>query len=191
MNVSEFDGTWDYHTLPSNVELGRSCFIERKESFQRFRSIQPSGLFLGDRVHVYTWTVFNVEPAGVVVVGDDSVLVGAVFMCAQSIVVGSRVVISYHVTIADCDFHPIDPESRRLDAIANAPGSDPGLRPPLVAKPVVIEDDAWIGVGAIVLKGVRIGRGARVLAGAVVTRDVPPFATVAGNPAVLCDGEAP
>jgi acetyltransferase-like isoleucine patch superfamily enzyme len=48
---------------------------------------------------------------------------------------------------------------------------------------VVIEDDAWIGIGAIVLKGVRIGAGARVEAGAVVTRDVPSGATVAGNPA--------
>jgi acetyltransferase-like isoleucine patch superfamily enzyme len=50
--------------------------------------------------------------------------------------------------------------------------------------PIEIADDAWIGAGAIVLGGVRIGRGAVVAAGAVVTRDVPDFTIVAGVPAV-------
>ena len=54
---------------------------------------------------------------------------------------------------------------------------------PIDFAPVIIEDDADLGVGAIVLPGVRIGRGAQVGAGAVVTRDVPPYAVVAGNPA--------
>jgi acetyltransferase-like isoleucine patch superfamily enzyme len=47
----------------------------------------------------------------------------------------------------------------------------------------VIEDDVWVGAGAVILPGVTIGRGAIVGAGAVVTRDVPPFAIVAGVPA--------
>jgi acetyltransferase-like isoleucine patch superfamily enzyme len=47
---------------------------------------------------------------------------------------------------------------------------------------LVIEQDCWIGFGAIVLSGVTIGRGAIVAAGAVVTCDVPPYAIVAGNP---------
>ena len=52
-----------------------------------------------------------------------------------------------------------------------------------VAKPVVIEDGAWVGGGAILLPGVRVGRNAVVGAGAVVARDVPANAVVAGNPA--------
>lgn len=48
---------------------------------------------------------------------------------------------------------------------------------------IIVEDDVWIGYGAIVLSGVTIGRGAIVAAGSVVTRDVPPYAIVAGNPA--------
>lgn len=49
--------------------------------------------------------------------------------------------------------------------------------------PVVIEDDVWLGARVIILPGVRIGRGAIVGAGAIVTRDVPPYAICGGNPA--------
>ena len=51
------------------------------------------------------------------------------------------------------------------------------------ASPVVLGHDVWVGHGAVVLPGVRIGTGAAVGAGAIVTRDVPEFAVVAGNPA--------
>lgn len=54
-----------------------------------------------------------------------------------------------------------------------------------VEKPVTIEDYAWIATRALVLPGVKIGRGAIVAAGAVVTKDVPPNAIVGGNPARL------
>ena len=183
MDPRELTGTWDYASLPANVKLGDNCFIERKESFQRYRSTQPTGVALGPNALVYTWTAFNVEPSGSVIVGADSILVGATLMCAQRIEIGQRVLVSYHVTIADSDFHPIDPAARRLDAIANAPGGDRSRRPAVESRPVVIEDDVWIGIGAYILKGVRVGCGARVEAGAVVTRDVPAHAVIAGNPA--------
>ena len=119
---------------------------------------------------------------------DDSTLVGAVFMCAESIRLGRRVIVSYNVTIADSDFHPLDPEERKRDAMANAPEGDKSRRPAIISKPVVIEDDVWIGIGAMILKGVQVGRGARIGAGAVVTRDVPAGATVTGNPARPAEG---
>jgi acetyltransferase-like isoleucine patch superfamily enzyme len=179
----ELTGDWDYRTAPANVQINEGCRIERKQSLAKFRSTREPGLFLGRNVRVYTWTEFSVEPCGQVVVGDDSVLIGAIFMCAQQITLGRRVIVSYNVTIADCDFHPHDPEERKRDAIANAPHGDRNTRPALITRPVLIEDDVWIGIGAIILKGVIIGSGARVGAGAVVTRNVPPHATVVGNPA--------
>ncbi len=181
--MTDLTGGWDYHTLPTNVVLGEGCFLERRASFDRFRSTREPGLVLGDRVRVYTWTAFNVEPSGQVVVGADSSLVGAVFMCAGDVTIGERVVVSYNVTVADCDFHPRDPDERMRDAVANAPEGDRSRRPPLVSRSVVIEDDVWVGIGAIILKGVTIGRGARVGPGAVVTSDVPDGGWVAGNPA--------
>ena len=180
-------GGWEHATLPKNIRVGADCFLERRESFKRFRSAHEPGLVIGDRVKVYTWTEFNIEPSGLVEIGDDSIVAGAVFMCAESIRIGKRVIVSYNVTIADSDFHPRDPELRKQDAIANAPSGDKSQRPAIIARPVVIDDDAWIGIGAIILKGVRVGRGARVGAGSVVTKDVPAGATVAGNPAQLVE----
>jgi acetyltransferase-like isoleucine patch superfamily enzyme len=184
----EFDdrnitGEWDYRSLPSNVRIGSDCWIERQDSFSRFRSEQQPGLVLGDRVNVFTWTTFNIEPTGYVEVGSGSTLVGAIFMCAEHIRIGRNVLISYHVTLADSDFHPMDPTLRIQDAIANSPMGNRANRPQVISRPITIEDDASIGIGAIVLKGVHIGRGARIGAGAVVTRNVPACEFVAGNPA--------
>jgi acetyltransferase-like isoleucine patch superfamily enzyme len=187
---NELTGDWDYGDLPANVHLGRRCFIERKNSFRRFASERDPGLLLGDDVYVYTWTEFAIEADGVIEIGDGSVLVGAVFMCAESIRLGRRVVVSYNVTIADCDFHPRDPDVRRLDAIAVAPESTVP-RPKLESRPVVIEDDVRVGIGAVILKGVHIGAGATIGAGAVVTRDVPAGSHAEGNPATISVSESP
>ena len=65
--------------------VGENCFIERRASFDRYRSEGPRGLVFGDRVTAYTWSEFNIEPEGSVEVGDDSVLVGAVIMCAEDV----------------------------------------------------------------------------------------------------------
>ena len=187
-DVKDITGAWDYATLPKNIRVGADCYLERKDSFKRFRSKHDPGLVIGNHVKVYTWTEFNIEPTGMLAVGDDSTLVGVVFMCAENIRIGQRVIVSYNVTIADSDFHPHDPELRRQDAIANAPEGDSSLRPAVISSPVVIEDDVWIGIGAIILKGVTIGCGARIGAGAVVTKDVPPGTSMAGNPARPIDG---
>ena len=181
-------GGWDYSSLPANVVVGRDCYLEHKKSFARFRGTRPDALRIGDRVRIYTWTAFSVDPSGRITIGDDTVLVGAAFMCAESITLGQRVLVSYNVTIADADFHPHDPALRREDAIANSPQGDRSKRPPFESRPIVIGDDVWIGIGAIVLKGVTIGRGARIGAGAVVTRDVPAGAAIVGNPARLVAG---
>jgi acetyltransferase-like isoleucine patch superfamily enzyme len=181
-DIADVTGRWDYSTLPPNVELGKDCYLERSDAFERYRSKRSTGLRLGDRVRVYTWSGFSIEPNGFVDVGNDSVLVGAQFMCQEEIRVGSRVVISYNVLIADSDFHPLDPELRKQDARANAPFAEDD-RPALTSSPVVIEDDVLIGMGAIVLKGVHIGAGAKIKPGSVVISDVAAGATVLGNPA--------
>jgi acetyltransferase-like isoleucine patch superfamily enzyme len=183
MDIRDHIGEWDYSTLPGNVRLGTDCFLEERGSFKRFRSCRTPGLVIGSRVKAYSWTAFSVEPTGYLEIGDDATLTGPVFWCAHHIVVGRRVSISYNVMIADSDFHPKDPAMRRLDAEAISPGGDVSARPHFDYRPVIIEDDVQIGIGAIVLKGVRIGAGARVMPGTVVLRSIAPGATVQGNPA--------
>jgi len=92
-------------------------------------------------------------------------------------------VIGWNATIADTDFHPISPAQRIADAVACSPLGKDRRRPLIAAKPVVIEDDVWIGPNATILKGVRIGAGSFIEPGALVTRDVPRRSRVAGNPA--------
>ena len=183
--IGDITGDWDYASLAAGIRIGQGCFLERRESFGRYRSRRNPGLVLGARVRVLTWTTFNVEPDGVVSIGDDTLLIGATFMCAEAIRIGAGCLLSYNVTIADCDFHPIDVETRRQDAIATSPSGDRSRRPPFVTRPVIIGDGVRIGTGAIILKGVGIGDGASVAPGAVVSCAVPPNACAVGNPAVI------
>jgi galactoside O-acetyltransferase len=80
--------------------------------------------------------------------------------------IGNRVLIAAHVTITTRE-HPV--ALPRWAVTTDAP--------------ITIEDDVWIGAGAIVLPGVTVGRGSIVAAGAVVTANVPPFTLVGGVPA--------
>lgn len=104
-------------------------------------------------------------------IGDDTWIGQGVFLhSAGGIEIGARVGMGPFVKIL-------------TSVHAEAGREVPILAAPLRFAPVVVEDDSDIGVGAILLPGITIGRGAQVGAGAVVTRDVPPYAVVAGNPA--------
>ena len=102
---------------------------------------------------------------------------------AAHISIGDRVLISHSVNIFDSLTHPISPRLRHAQFRAISLQGHPKVID-LSEAPVVIEDDAWIGAGAFVLRGVRVGARSIVGAGSVVTRDIPPDTIVAGNPAV-------
>jgi acetyltransferase-like isoleucine patch superfamily enzyme len=79
----------------------------------------------------------------------------------------------------------LEPAQRLIDSRALAPFfKDRPPRPKLKTAPVKIGDNVWIGMNAVILKGVTIGDNSVVAAGAVVTKSVPPNIIVAGNPAV-------
>jgi acetyltransferase-like isoleucine patch superfamily enzyme len=103
---------------------------------------------------------------------------------AASIVLGNRVLISHNANIFDSLTHPLGAAARHRQIREIFTRGHP-REVSLDESPVRIGDDAWIGAGAMVLRGVSVGEGGVVAAGAVVTKDVPAFSIVAGNPAVL------
>jgi acetyltransferase-like isoleucine patch superfamily enzyme len=101
--------------------------------------------------------------------------------CAERITIEDDVLISYECIISDCDNHSLSYSKRKNDLELWRQSQHNWA---LAAKaPVTIKKGAWLGARTIVLKGVTIGEGAVVGMGSVVTKDVPPFTIVAGNPA--------
>jgi acetyltransferase-like isoleucine patch superfamily enzyme len=147
----------------------------------RLRSLEPRvisrvlvhwGARLGDHVRVSApLVVHNAERSFAnLTLGDDVHLGREVFLdLSENITIGSRATVSMRVTILT-----------HTD-VGDSSWKERGL--PASKAPVVIEDDAYIGAAATILPGVRIGRGALVAAGAVVTRDVAPLGKVGGVPA--------
>jgi acetyltransferase-like isoleucine patch superfamily enzyme len=99
------------------------------------------------------------------------------------ILIGDFVLIAPRVDIFDNDSHPLDAVTRREDAIDQFERKQPMRYDRVASADVIIEDDVWIGTKSTILKGVRIGKGAVIAAASVVTRDVPPYTLVGGNPA--------
>ena len=122
-------------------------------------------------------------------IGQGS-LIEPPFYCAygQNIHIGDHVYMNVSCTILDCNQvrignHVMIGPAVQIYTAAHLLQAEPRIQGWEVAKPVVIEDNVWLGGGAILLPGVRIGRNAVVGAGAVVTRDVPADTVVVGNPA--------
>ena len=107
---------------------------------------------------------------------------GARIWSASKITIGDRVLISHNVNIFDSMTHPIDPVQRHNQFVEITTHGHP-KEIDLSGQAIVIEEDAWIGAGAMIMRGIRIGARSIVGAGSIVTRDVPDDVIVVGNPA--------
>jgi acetyltransferase-like isoleucine patch superfamily enzyme len=121
------------------------------------------------------------QPGAELLVGNDVGISGAILYAWRQITLGDRVQMGADSVVYDSDIHALDPVARRPPS-ARAP-DDPGDPTAVGCAPVVIESDVWLGARSMILKGVTVGGGAVVAAGAIVTKDVPPGALVAGVPA--------
>lgn len=113
-------------------------------------------------------------------VGGDSVI-----RAYNHIVIGNNVLIAHNVTIIDSDSHEIDAKERAESYAQMLKCGHPHLAGNVKTAPITIKDYAWISYNTSILKGVTIGEGAIVGAGSVVTKDVPDWTVVAGNPAKI------
>ena len=109
-------------------------------------------------------------------VGDDVSLGGySVYLCAKSkIIMGDKVMVGPGVFMIAGN-HNTSPVGRfMVDVLDKRPEDD---------QDIVFEDDIWVGANVTVLKGVHVGRGSIIAAGALVNKDVPPYTIVGGLPA--------
>jgi acetyltransferase-like isoleucine patch superfamily enzyme len=127
---------------------------------------------LGERTHLWRDNIIQTGAGGSITIGKNThIQPRCVFSAFKgSIRIGSGVQIA-----PNCGFYPYDH--------GMAPGLPIGEQPLQSRGDIVIDDDAWLGFGVVVLSGVRIGRGAAVGAGSVVTHDIPDEAIAAGVPA--------
>lgn len=177
-----YDRLWVSVWLKANgVSIGRNCRFAGRPLIK----IGPGAhIRLGNNILINSRYDSNVaglpHPTILAAVGDHSYIdigdgtgiSGASIVARLGITIGKRVLVGAGACIWDTDFHPVDPASRREHQTRGAK-----------CAPVVIEDEVFIGARALVLKGVTVGRGAVIAAGAVVAKDVAPGDIVAGNPA--------
>ena len=129
-----------------------------------FYLAEGSKIVINGRIFINTGLHICVNRGATLTIGSGGVNNHLTLDCFSSISIGNGVGMGKGVTIRDSDGHTIN-------------GND------AISAPIVIEDNAWIAFNATILKGVRIGCGSVVAAGAVVTRDVPPHTLVGGVPA--------
>lgn len=131
----------------------------------------PENVYLGRNVYVGHRTMLKAYHANQMRIGDET-WIGQMcfFHSAGGIEIGARVGIGPGVIILTSTHQEL---GRGIAPLSS----------PVETAPVHVEDEANVGVGTIILPGVRIGRGARIGAGSVVTGDVAPYAIVAGAPA--------
>ncbi|OQA44899.1 MAG: 2,3,4,5-tetrahydropyridine-2,6-dicarboxylate N-acetyltransferase [Chloroflexi bacterium ADurb.Bin325] len=155
-----------------HIRLGKGVYLDHGA----YLHACPAGIEIGDRsfvmhnavLHVYN---FRDLPHAFIRIGRDSLIGEMNVLRGQGgITVGDRVYTAPLVQMLAVN-HVYDDPTR------------PMVEQGITAEGITVEDDVWIGAGAIITDGVRIGRGAVVAAGAVVTADVPPHTVVGGVPA--------
>jgi acetyltransferase-like isoleucine patch superfamily enzyme len=164
---------WRLHGIPI-IQKHRQSQMQFGDRLALRSTLRSNPLGANHAVILCTW-----QAGSLLQIGDDFAMTGGSICAFRKIIIGDRVTVGANTTIVDTDFHPL-PASLRQKPFQEA-----------ASAAVTIEDDVFIGMNCLILKGVTIGRGSVIGAGSVVTRDIPPGTIAAGNPArVLREGVA-
>lgn len=171
------------------IKLGGNCSFVGVARFARCRAsnieIGSHGRFLSAVVSNFhglnrPCMLSTLKPGAALIVGRDVGMSGTVVCCATRVKIGDRVMLGANTTITDTDSHPIDYRMRFPNVYGEAPEA---VETAVSSAPVIIEDDVFVGMHTLILKGVTIGRGTVIGAGSVVSRSLPAYCIAAGNPA--------
>jgi acetyltransferase-like isoleucine patch superfamily enzyme len=144
---------------------GKGKFFPSELVLERDSSIEVTG-----EMAIYNGARITISPGAQLRLGGGYINTGLTLDCYREISIGDDVAIAKNVTIRDCDNHEMRHRGK-------------------TTQPVTIGNHVWIGMHAIILKGVTIGDGAVIAAGSVVVKDVPPASLVAGVPARVIRSE--
>ncbi len=164
--LGKWSNSWRFHGLPF-IQKFKNSSIDIGNHFVACSKSENNSIGVFQKVILKTCC----ENA-IIKIGDKVGVSGATISSMTSIKIGNNVLIGSGALITDNDAHPIHPEFR-------------GDFSQILKAPVIIEDDVFIGTRSIILKGVTIGRGSIVGAGAVVSRSVKEYSIVVGNPAKI------
>lgn len=167
---------WSGRPLPENIQVSDDCFIQSALMFSLFRSGMQPGLVMGHGSGIYSESQVVVGPAGRVEIGDYACLNSTSILCEQSISIGRHCLLAWGSVVTDCSFAHGGAWAHAAQAKKHWPLDD---RDP---RPVVLEDNVWIGFEAVILPGVRIGEGSIIGSKTVIDADVPPYSIMAGSP---------
>ncbi len=185
--MRRIEGDWFPGGIPDNVEVQEGAYIETASSFSRFRSLRPSAVRMGKNSSAYAGCMFDLGPDAELDVGPWTLFNGLWVIADAKVSIGAFGLISWNVVVMDCYrvVHDIDARRRQLEAFAASRDLNLLSRHSAsdAPRPVVIEDNVWIGFDCCILPGVRIGSGSVVGARSVVATDVPANCLAAGNPA--------
>jgi len=159
---------------------GVSAAHRTRVAWRKIRFVNGCALSIGSGSIVESVIRYD-RPGAAIRIGERTFIGASTLVCAESIEIGDDVLVSWGCTFVDHNSHSLSWRHRSRDVTNWFVGKKDweGVE----RSPVRIGNKAWIGFNVIVLKGVSIGEGAIVGAGSVVTRDVPPYTVVAGNPA--------
>lgn len=149
-------------------------------------------LSIGEKSMIDSSFVFETESGHISVGNRVHIGGGTQLISRDGITIGNDVIIAWNCTIYDHNSHSVLWDERKDDVTLEWESAKSGNSPlcnknwsVVKSAPIHICDKAWLGFGVTVLKGVTIGEGAVVAAGSVVTKDVPPYTVVGGNPAAV------
>jgi acetyltransferase-like isoleucine patch superfamily enzyme len=168
------------NALADGARIGKDTSIEGSVAIRKL----GGSIVIGDGCLVQGSIVTETADAAIAIGNNTFVGGHSLIASALRIEIGSDVLVSYQCIITDSDNHSVRRSLRKRDLADWRNGGNHDWTT-TVSKPVKICDGAWLGARAMILKGVTIGEGAIVGAGSVVTKDVPAWTIVAGNPATI------
>ncbi len=164
--LGKWDYTWRFHGTPI-IQRSKNSRILIGQKFVACSNPKNNSIGVFQKVILKTCA----ENAKIII-GNNVGISGAVISAMCSIKIGNNVLIGSGVLITDNDAHGIAVQHR------NNPSKT-------IFKEVIIEDSVFIGARSIILKGVKIGKGAVIGAGSVVSKNIPEYSICAGNPAKI------